>query len=146
LLERKERLQLEKCSGAQKPVACCSDEGWGFYGRFNSGLGGFFSLAMDLQAFSGELVWFAPLLGDRKQSWEHFAHQPCGRSIRPCIFSLGCWNAVYNSLSGSRDAGLYLPLRVQECRLLTPQDAGMTVFSGEGWGKKGGDGLLIHLP
>jgi hypothetical protein len=25
--------------------------------------GGFFSLAMDLQAFSGELVWFAPLLG-----------------------------------------------------------------------------------
>jgi hypothetical protein len=75
---------------SQKLVAGCSGEGWGFYGRFNSGLGGFFSLAMDLQAFSGELVWFAPLLGDRKQSWEHFAHQPCGRSIRPCIFSLGC--------------------------------------------------------
>jgi hypothetical protein len=34
----------------------------------NSGSGGFFSLAVDLQAFSGELVWFAPLLGQRKQS------------------------------------------------------------------------------
>jgi hypothetical protein len=43
-----------------------------FNGRFNSGLGGFFSLAMDSQAFSGELVWFAPLLGEGKQSWEHF--------------------------------------------------------------------------
>jgi hypothetical protein len=61
-------------------------------------LGGFFSLGVDLQAFSGELVWFAPLLGEGKQSWEHFAHQLCGRSIRPCIFSLGCRNAVYNSL------------------------------------------------
>jgi hypothetical protein len=30
--------------------------------------GGFFSLAMDSQAFSGELVWFAPLLGQGKQS------------------------------------------------------------------------------
>jgi hypothetical protein len=28
----------------------------GFYGRSNSGLGRFFSLAMDSQAFSGELV------------------------------------------------------------------------------------------
>jgi hypothetical protein len=44
-------------------VAHCTGEGWGFYGCFNSGLGEFFSLAMDLQAFSGELVWFAPLLG-----------------------------------------------------------------------------------
>jgi hypothetical protein len=26
-------------------------EGWGFYGHFNSGLGGFFSLAVDSQAF-----------------------------------------------------------------------------------------------
>jgi hypothetical protein len=38
---------------------------------------GAFSLAVDLQAFSGELIWFAPLLGEGKQSWEHFAHQPC---------------------------------------------------------------------
>jgi hypothetical protein len=49
-------------------VIRCSGKGWGFYGRSNSGLGGFFSLAMDLQAFSGELVWFAPLLGEGKQS------------------------------------------------------------------------------
>jgi hypothetical protein len=89
-IREKGKATARACSRAQKPVAHCSGEGWGFYGRFNSGLGGFFSLAMDLQAFSGELVWFAPLLGDRKQSWEHFAHQPCGRSIRPCIFSLGC--------------------------------------------------------
>jgi hypothetical protein len=64
LLERKERLQLEKCSGAQKPVAHCSGGGWGFYGHSNSGLGGFFPLAMDSRAFLGELVWFAPLLGE----------------------------------------------------------------------------------
>jgi hypothetical protein len=54
--------------------------GWGFYGCFNSGLGGFFSLAMDSWAFSGELVWFAPLLGEGN-NLEHFAHQPCGRSV-----------------------------------------------------------------
>jgi hypothetical protein len=68
LLQRKERLHLEKCSGTQKLVARCSGEGWGFYGRSSSGLGGFFSLAMDSQAFSGELVWFAPLLVEGKQS------------------------------------------------------------------------------
>jgi hypothetical protein len=49
---------------SQKLVAGCSGEGWGFYGRFNSGLGGFFSLAMDSRAFSGELVWFTPFLGE----------------------------------------------------------------------------------
>jgi hypothetical protein len=68
LLERKEKLQLEQCSGAGKPVAPCSGKGWGFYGRSNSGLGGFFSWAVDLRAFSGELVWFAPLWGGGKQS------------------------------------------------------------------------------
>jgi hypothetical protein len=68
LLERKERLQLEKPSGAQKLVVHCSGEGWGFYGHSNTGLGGFFSLAMDLWTFSGELVWFSPLLGEGKQS------------------------------------------------------------------------------
>jgi hypothetical protein len=30
LLERKERLQLEKCRGALKPVTPCSGEDWGF--------------------------------------------------------------------------------------------------------------------
>jgi hypothetical protein len=49
-------------------VAHCTGEGWGFYGRSNSVLGGFFSLAMDLRAFLGELVWFAPSLGEGKQS------------------------------------------------------------------------------
>jgi hypothetical protein len=47
LLERKERPQLEKCSRAQKLVTHWSGESWGFYGCFNSGLSGFFSLAMD---------------------------------------------------------------------------------------------------
>jgi hypothetical protein len=68
LSERKERPQLEKSSGAQKPVAHCSGESWGFYGHSNSGLFGFFSLAVDSWAFLGELVWFAPLLGVEKQS------------------------------------------------------------------------------
>jgi hypothetical protein len=35
----------------------------GFYGRFNSGLGGFFSSAMDLLAFLDELVCL-PLIGE----------------------------------------------------------------------------------
>jgi hypothetical protein len=56
LLERKKRLQLEKCSGAWKPVARCAGEGWGFYGHSNFGLGGLFSLAVDSWVFSGELV------------------------------------------------------------------------------------------
>jgi hypothetical protein len=62
LLERKERLQLEKCSGARY-----SGEGWGFYGHFNSGLGGFFSLAMDSQAVSSELICLH-FMGEGKQS------------------------------------------------------------------------------
>jgi hypothetical protein len=44
-----------------------SGEGWGFYGGFNSGLGELFSLAMDLWAFLGELV-FLPLIGEGKPS------------------------------------------------------------------------------
>jgi hypothetical protein len=55
-IREKERLQLEQCSRAWKLVAHCTGEGWGFYGHSNSGLGGFFPLAMDLWAFSGELV------------------------------------------------------------------------------------------
>jgi hypothetical protein len=82
---------------------------------------------MDSWAFSGELIWFAPLLGQGQQSWEHFAHQPCGRSIRLCIFSLEC-----------RNMDLQHPPRVQECRPLTPQDAGMIWLSR-------GDGILICL-
>jgi hypothetical protein len=66
--EKGKAIQLRYCSGAQKPVAHCTVEGWGFYGPSNSGLGGFFSLAMNLWAFSGELVWFAHLLGEGKQS------------------------------------------------------------------------------
>jgi hypothetical protein len=50
LLERKERLQLENCSGARKQVTHCSDEGWGFYRRFNTGLGG---LVLTDRAFHG---------------------------------------------------------------------------------------------
>jgi hypothetical protein len=37
-------------------------------------LGGFFSLAMDSQAFLGELVCFAPFWG-RGNNREHFVHQ-----------------------------------------------------------------------
>jgi hypothetical protein len=56
LLERKERLQLEECSGARKSVTPCSGKGWGFYRRFNSGLGrGSHSQCISL-AFLGELI------------------------------------------------------------------------------------------
>jgi hypothetical protein len=81
---------------------------------------------MDFRAFSGELVWFAPSLGEWKQSREHFAYQPCGRSIRPCIFRM-------------QKCSLQLLLRVQECRSPPPQDAGMILLST-------GDGILTHLP
>jgi hypothetical protein len=64
LLERKERLQLEKCSGAWKLVACCSGEVWGFYGCFHSGLGGFSNWPCISRVFLGELVWLASLLGE----------------------------------------------------------------------------------
>jgi hypothetical protein len=43
-----------------------------------------------------------PLLGG-KQSWEHFAHQPCGRSMRPYISSSGC-----RFTPPSQDAGIIL--------------------------------------
>jgi hypothetical protein len=110
--------------GQQSPEASSSLLRWrlGFLWTFNSGLGGLFSLARDSWAFSGELVWLAPLLGEGKQSWEHFAHQPCGRSVRSCISSLGCRNAVYNSLS-----------KMQEW-YCSPGSRGV------------GSGLLTHLP
>jgi hypothetical protein len=38
-IREKGKAKLEQCSGAQKPVAPCSDEGWGFYGCFTSGFG-----------------------------------------------------------------------------------------------------------
>jgi hypothetical protein len=63
---RQERLQLEQYSRARKPLARCSDgEGWDFYGHFNSGFGGLFSLAMDLQAFLGNLVCLPLMRGEQ---------------------------------------------------------------------------------
>jgi hypothetical protein len=67
------------------------------------GWGWGFSLAVH---FTGFLRWtgiITTFIGGREQSWEHFAHQPCGKSTRLCISSLGC-----------RNAGLQL-LRMQEC-------------------------------
>jgi hypothetical protein len=82
----------------RKLVAGCSGEGWGFYGRFNSGLGGFFSLARDSRAFSGELVWLAPFLGE-------------GNNLES-IFSSALWQICISPL-GCRNAGLHL-LRMLE--------------------------------
>jgi hypothetical protein len=129
LLERKKRLQLEECSGARKLVTCCSGEGWGFYGRSNSGLGGFFSLTVDSWAFLGELVWFAPLLGEGK-----------GNNFES-ILLISPVADLSDSVSFFRmqKCSLQLPLRVQKCRPLTPQDTGMIWISR-------GDGLPIHLP
>jgi hypothetical protein len=84
-------------------VARWTGEGWGFYGHSNSELSGFFSLAMDSWAFSGELVWFVPLLGKG--------------------------NNLESILLISPVADLYLSFRMQECRPPSPQDAGMVVPS-----------------
>jgi hypothetical protein len=58
---------------------------------------------MDLQAFSGELVWFAPLLGEG--------------------------NNLESILLISPVADLYLSFRIQECSPPTPQDVGMILLS-----------------
>jgi hypothetical protein len=47
---------------------------------------------------------FAPYWGRGNNLDEYFAYQPCARSIRLCISSLRCRNAVYNYLSGCRNA------------------------------------------
>jgi hypothetical protein len=62
------------------------------------GLGGLFSLAMDSQAFSGELVWLAPFLGEG--------------------------NNLESILLISPVADLYLSFRMQECRC-SPCHGGM---------------------
>jgi hypothetical protein len=74
-----------------------------FMNVFTSELGGFFSLAMDSRAFSDELVWLAPLLGEG--------------------------NNLESILLISPVADLYLSFRMQECRPPSPQDAGMILFS-----------------
>jgi hypothetical protein len=69
--------------------------GWrlGFYECFNSRLGGFLSLAMHFKVFLRWIGFDCTFIGEREQSWECFAHQPCGRSIRLCISPLGWRNA-----------------------------------------------------
>jgi hypothetical protein len=95
-IRRKERLNLEKCCGARKSVARCSGEGWGFYGRFNSGLGGFCSLEVDWRAF---LV--STFIGGRNNLESILLISPVA-DPSDSISSLGC-----------RNAGLHL-LRKQE--------------------------------
>jgi hypothetical protein len=82
---------------------------------------------MDLRAFSGELVWFAPLLGE-------------GNNLESILLtSLVADLSDPVSFFMMQKYSLQLPLRMQECRPLTPQDAGMIlIFMG--------DGILIHLP
>jgi hypothetical protein len=102
-------IQLEQCSRAWKPIACCSGEGWGFY--FNFGFGGLFSLAMDLRAFLDELVCF-PLIG-----W--------GGAILRVFCSSVLWQ-IYQTL--------YLLCRMQEYRFTPPsQDAGMQIYNSSGY-------------
>jgi hypothetical protein len=72
--------------------------------------------------------WFILPLIRGEERIESIFYQPCDRSIRPCISSLEC-----------RNADLQLLLRMQECRSITPQDAGMLLLSM-------GDGILTHLP
>jgi hypothetical protein len=58
---------------------------------------------MDSWAFLGELVWFAPFLGEG--------------------------NNLESILLISPVADLYLSFRMQECRPPSPQDAGMILLS-----------------
>jgi hypothetical protein len=58
-VREKEKATAKYCSGARKA---------GVFMEILTGLDGFFSLAVDLRAFSGELVWFVSLLGEGKQS------------------------------------------------------------------------------
>jgi hypothetical protein len=103
-------------------VTPCSGEGWGFYGRFNSGLGyrlgGFLSLAVDLHAWPSSVSWsVCPLLG-------------VGGKTTLRTFCLSALWQIYETL--------YLLLRVQECRFITPsQGAGLIVLAM-------GDGILTH--
>jgi hypothetical protein len=103
LLERKERLQLEQCSGTWKPVAHCSDEGWGFYGHFNSGLGVLFSLAMNLWAFLGELVCFIPYWGRGNNLESILLISPVADLSDPVSPLQDAGMQVYNSFSGCRN-------------------------------------------
>jgi hypothetical protein len=111
-----------------EPVARCSGEGWGFYGRFNSGLGGLFSLAVDSRAFLDE--WFVCPYWGRGNSLESILFiSPVADLSDPVPPLQDAEMQIYNS-SGCRNAGL---------QLLPPQGAGVTVPSM-------GDGILPHLP
>jgi hypothetical protein len=57
---------------------------------------------MDLRAFSGELVWFAPLLVEGNNLESILFISPVA-DLSDSISPLGCRNAVYNSLSGCRN-------------------------------------------
>jgi hypothetical protein len=64
-MREKGKATAREVQRSQKLVAHCSSEGWGFSGRFNSGLGGFFSLILDSWVFSGN--WFGlHLIGEGK--------------------------------------------------------------------------------
>jgi hypothetical protein len=80
-IREKGKATARKVQQAWKPVARCTGEGWGFYRCFNSGLGGFFSLA-----FSGELVWFTPLLGRGNNLGSIFLISPVADLSDPVSF------------------------------------------------------------
>jgi hypothetical protein len=90
-----------------------------FYGCFNSGLGGFFPLAMDLCAWAlfDELVCL-PFMGGE-----------CGTTLKEFCLSTLCH--IYENL--------YLLLKVQECRFMSSLRCRAIVLSM-------GDWILIHLP
>jgi hypothetical protein len=82
-------------------------EGWGFYGRFNSGLGGFL-IGLAFQGLS-QVSWFGLHL-----SW-------------------GKRNNLESILLISPVADLYLSFRLQECRPPSSQDAGTIIALRGGW-------------
>jgi hypothetical protein len=78
----------------------------GFYGCGSSELGEFFSLAMDSLAFLGELVWFAPLLGEGNNLESILLISPVADLSDPVSPLLGARMQTFNSSRCRNDLAL----------------------------------------
>jgi hypothetical protein len=63
-------------------------------------------VAVDSQAFSGELVWFAPLLGEGNNIESILLISPVADLSDPVSLLYDAEMQIYSSFSGCRNAGL----------------------------------------
>jgi hypothetical protein len=103
-IREKGKATARTCSGARKPVALCSGKDWSFYGRSNSGLGGFFSLAMDSQVFLDELVCLPLIGGGETILMSILLIRPVADLSDPVSLLQDAGMQVCNSFSGCRNA------------------------------------------